>query len=69
MPLRNPQLPVMICHGTNDHIIDESNGHRTNARLSDGGFTRLTLKIYPGLGHWTQLSELNDCQAWLKGLF
>eukprot|EP00668_Euglena_longa_P034197 GGOE01043961.1.p1 GENE.GGOE01043961.1~~GGOE01043961.1.p1 ORF type:complete len:236 (+),score=51.72 GGOE01043961.1:44-751(+) len=69
VPRLHTTMPILLCHGAADRIVEEGETLSAQTRLRDAGYGNVTAKLYPGLGHWTQLQEWADVRDWLAALF
>jgi predicted esterase len=57
--MRQPSTPLMIGNGDRDDVVPMNMVQKSNKKLEQSGCSRITTKIYPGLGHtWTDF----ECQ-------
>jgi len=59
-------LPVLLCHGTADPMVQLRQAVRTREALTDLGLQNVEMRTYEGMGHEICLEEIDDVQAWLK---
>ncbi|MFS8005369.1 putative lysophospholipase [Helianthus anomalus] len=62
---RAASLPVLLCHGRVDDVVEYKLGEKSAQTMYSVGFQNLTFRAYNGLGHYTILEELNDVCSWL----
>ncbi|KAL3721070.1 hypothetical protein ACJRO7_005831 [Eucalyptus globulus] len=62
---RASSLPMFLCHGTNDDVVNFNFGERSSRYLSSAGFRYVLFKSYDGLGHYTVPKEMDDVCHWL----
>ncbi|MES3007684.1 MAG: dienelactone hydrolase family protein [Pseudomonadota bacterium] len=60
----NAQLPVLICHGTHDPVVQESLGRHADAALQAMGHP--TQYQHYRMEHSVCLEEIGDISAWLQ---
>ena len=60
----NKKLPILICHGTRDPVVQESLGQRSLAALRSLGLNPTYLS-YP-MEHSVCMEEINDISAWFR---
>ncbi|CAI9284270.1 unnamed protein product [Lactuca saligna] len=58
-------LPILLCHGQVDDMVDYKHGEKSAQTLRSTGFQNMTFRTYNGLGHHTIPEELNDVCCWL----
>jgi len=66
-----PSLPILWCHGTTDKEIPLSFARDGEEFLRNSlGFSgpRLQLRVYDGLEHTTNTTELEDVVSWLRDI-
>lgn len=59
-------LPVLLCHGSADPMVDFQQAVRTRTALRELGLQNVEMRTYEGMGHEICLEELDDVEAWLK---
>lgn len=64
---RAASLPILICHGDSDEVVDCNFGEKSANYLCSAGFRYLTFKTYDGLGHYTVPREMDEVCSWLNG--
>lgn len=62
---RASSLPILLCHGNVDDVVQYKFGERSSQRLSASGFRDVTFKSYSRLGHHTIPEEINEICSWL----
>ncbi|KAI8544359.1 hypothetical protein RHMOL_Rhmol08G0290500 [Rhododendron molle] len=62
---RAATLPILICHGNSDDVVEYNYGEKSASILSSAGFRYLTFKTYNGLGHYTVPNEMDEVCNWL----
>ncbi|KAI3792039.1 hypothetical protein L2E82_05908 [Cichorium intybus] len=62
---RASSLPILLCHGKVDDMVDYKLGEKSAQTMYSAGFQNLTFRTYDRLGHYTILEELNDVCSWL----
>ncbi|KAI7754985.1 hypothetical protein M8C21_016349 [Ambrosia artemisiifolia] len=62
---RAASLPVLLCHGRVDDVVEYKLGEKSAQTMYSAGFQNLTFRAYNGLGHYTIVEELNDVCSWL----
>lgn len=60
------ELPLLLCHGTEDNVVLYKFGKDSAAALQSEGFKNLTFKTYNGLGHFTSPPEMDDICGFFK---
>mmetsp|Transcript_12217 Transcript_12217/g.14030 ORF Transcript_12217/g.14030 Transcript_12217/m.14030 type:complete len:128 (-) Transcript_12217:219-602(-) len=67
IPNRVPgrEMPVLICHGTQDTMLDFSLAEMCRDKLTEMGIRDITFKTYT-MGHTVLPTELQDVSAYLK---
>lgn len=60
----NSDLPILICHGSQDPVVNESLGRSSEENLRGRGF-KPEYKSYP-MEHSVCLSEIDDISDWLR---
>ncbi|KAM0024470.1 putative lysophospholipase [Helianthus debilis subsp. tardiflorus] len=63
---RASSLPVLLCHGQVDDVVEYKIGEKSAQTMYSAGFQNLTFQTYNGLGHYTILEEINDVCCWLN---
>merc|ERR1712194_418120 len=53
-------VPVLLCHGTHDMMVDPSAAKSTKRALEDFGLKHVELREYEGMGHAVDDEELDD---------
>ncbi|KAI8799686.1 Phospholipase/carboxylesterase [Cladochytrium replicatum] len=79
LPLRNRlneigikgrSVPVFQAHGEDDIVVRFAWGKASNSALTSStsglGFTNVTFKSYPDMGHSGDVQEFHDLTAWLQ---
>lgn len=64
-PNRAATLPIMLCHGRGDDVVQFEFGEKSSQALRAAGFRDATFKSYSGLGHYTVPEEMEELCAWL----
>ncbi|MEX2482166.1 MAG: dienelactone hydrolase family protein [Gammaproteobacteria bacterium] len=59
----NADLPVLICHGVRDPMVDERHGKASAERLTEAGYP-VEYRTYP-VEHGVALEEIADIGAWI----
>ncbi|KAI3982051.1 hypothetical protein MKX01_018957 [Papaver californicum] len=62
---RAASLPVLLCHGKGDDVVQYTHGEKSATVLSSTGFQNLTFRTYNGLGHYTVPQEMDEVCNWL----
>ncbi|KAF6152693.1 hypothetical protein GIB67_021353 [Kingdonia uniflora] len=62
---RTASLPLLLCHGKVDDVVQYKHGERSAEVLSSTGFKNLIFKKYDGLGHYTVPEETDEVCNWL----
>ncbi|KAF7134528.1 hypothetical protein RHSIM_Rhsim08G0216700 [Rhododendron simsii] len=62
---RAATLPILICHGNSDDVVEYNYGEKSASILSSAGFRYLTFKSYNGIGHYTVPNEMDEVCHWL----
>ncbi|KAK9075697.1 hypothetical protein SSX86_004026 [Deinandra increscens subsp. villosa] len=62
---RAAALPVLICHGQADDVVDRKHGEKSVEILRSSGFQNIMFCTYNGLGHYTSPQEMYDVCSWL----
>ncbi|KAJ8643102.1 hypothetical protein MRB53_004850 [Persea americana] len=62
---RAASLPLLLCHGKGDDVVNYRNGLNSAEVLSSTGFRDLAFRTYNGLGHYTVPEEMDDVCRWL----
>ena len=62
----NQNIPLLVCHGTADNIVDESLGRSAVAKLTTLEY-QVEYKTYP-IEHSVSLPEINDISAFFSGI-
>ncbi|XP_031118328.1 acyl-protein thioesterase 2-like [Ipomoea triloba] len=62
---RAASLPILICHGTGDDVVEYKHGEKSARTLVSAGFQNLTFRTYNGLGHYTAPEETDELCRWL----
>ncbi|CAE8653637.1 unnamed protein product [Polarella glacialis] len=65
-PAALAELPVLLCHGTRDGMVNLDAAKRTRDALEALGLQRVELKEYKGMGHEVCEEELADVTTWLQ---
>jgi len=60
----NAQLPILICHGSNDPVVPELLGQRAVSALQENGFSPV-YRRYP-MEHELCLPQVNDLSEWIQ---
>lgn len=63
---RAASLPILLCHGKADDVVQYKFGEKSSKALASSGFGDVTFKAYAGLGHYTHPEEIRDICNWLK---
>ncbi|KAK9141644.1 hypothetical protein Syun_011044 [Stephania yunnanensis] len=58
-------LPLLLCHGKGDDVVQYQHGEKSAQILSATGFRNLIFRTYSGLGHYTIPQEMEDVRNWL----
>ncbi|KAI8144451.1 Phospholipase/carboxylesterase/thioesterase [Fennellomyces sp. T-0311] len=61
----NKQTPFLLCHGDEDIVVKPKYGQATAKYLTKVGF-KVSLKLYPGLGHAAGLQEIEDITDFIR---
>ena len=59
--------PLLQCHGDSDFVVNIKIGRLTHERLKTL-LHNVQFKLYKGLGHSTVPQEMEDVDAWVKGV-
>ncbi|GKC25890.1 alpha/beta hydrolase fold protein [Tanacetum coccineum] len=62
---RAASLPMLLCHGQVDDVVEYKLGEKSAQTMYSAGFQNLTFRSYNGLGHYTNIEEINDVCRWL----
>ncbi|KAI3754284.1 hypothetical protein L1987_54065 [Smallanthus sonchifolius] len=62
---RASSLPILLCHGKGDDVVQFRYGDKSAEKLTSVGFQNLTFKTYDSLGHYTMPEEMDDVCSWL----
>ncbi|XP_076940261.1 uncharacterized protein LOC143609382 isoform X1 [Bidens hawaiensis] len=62
---RAAALPVLICHGQADDVVEHKHGEKSAEILRSSGFQSITFCTYNGVGHYTIPQEMYDVCSWL----
>ncbi|XP_031279016.1 acyl-protein thioesterase 2-like [Pistacia vera] len=62
---RASSLPILLCHGKGDDVVQYKFGEKSSLSLNSNGFRDVTFKSYNGLGHYTIPEEMDEVCAWL----
>lgn len=62
----NHRLPILVCHGSEDNVLDLSLGERSVSHLQKLGY-HPEFRIYP-MPHSVCMEEIRDISAWIQGL-
>ncbi|XP_042431163.1 acyl-protein thioesterase 1 homolog 1-like [Zingiber officinale] len=57
---RASSLPIFLCHGKGDDVVQFKHGEKSAQVLKSTGFENATFKAYNGLGHYTVPAETDD---------
>lgn len=63
---RAATLPILLCHGKADDVVQYKFGEKSYKVLNSSGFNDVTFKSYDGLGHYTHPEEVRDICSWLN---
>ncbi|XP_010688068.2 uncharacterized protein LOC104902093 isoform X1 [Beta vulgaris subsp. vulgaris] len=63
---RAASIPILLCHGKVDDVVQYKFGEKSSRVLNSSGFGDVTFKSYAGLGHYTHPEEIQDICSWLK---
>lgn len=63
---RAQSLPILLCHGKADDVVQYKFGEKSSQALNANGFRDVTFKSYDGLGHYTHPEEIQEICSWLK---
>nr|XP_043626080.1 acyl-protein thioesterase 2-like [Erigeron canadensis] len=58
-------LPILLCHGRGDDVVNFRYGERSAEKLTLAGFEDLTFKSFNSLGHNVIPEEMNEVSIWL----
>nr|GEZ67737.1 acyl-protein thioesterase 2 [Tanacetum cinerariifolium] len=58
-------LPMLLCHGQVDDVTEYKLGEKSAQTMYSAGFQNLTFRCYNGLGHYTNIEEIDDVCRWL----
>ncbi|KAJ4818561.1 alpha/beta-Hydrolases superfamily protein [Rhynchospora pubera] len=59
-PTRASSLPVLLCHGKSDDVVQYKHGEKSAEVLKSHGFSKLTFKSYSSMGHYTVPEEMEE---------
>eukprot|EP00897_Mesotaenium_endlicherianum_P008925 jgi/Mesen1/8060/ME000432S07352 len=59
------ELPVLMCHGKDDFLVQYTFGQQSAQALKALGFQKVEFKSYAGLAHGADPRELNDVKEWI----
>jgi phospholipase/carboxylesterase len=59
----NKALPILVCHGTRDPVVDESLGQKAEADLQQMGYT--TQYRHYAMEHSVCMEEIQDISDWI----
>ncbi|KAL6985293.1 lysophospholipase [Sarracenia purpurea var. burkii] len=65
---RAASLPILICHGLGDEVVEYTHGEKSAQTLSSAGFQKLLFRTYNGLGHYTIPEETEEVCNWLTAM-
>ncbi|KAK1259091.1 hypothetical protein QJS04_geneDACA005611 [Acorus gramineus] len=65
---RAASLPLLLCHGKSDDVVQYKHGEKSARVLNSTGFQNATFKTYYGLGHYTIPEEMDDVCKWLTAM-
>jgi len=68
LPLAISELPVLLCHGTDDSMVSLDAAKRTRDALESFGLKQVELRTYKGMGHEICLDELDHVEDWMKNV-
>ena len=60
----NQRLAILLCHGTNDPVVNESLGRKAEEDLRQMGYIT-QYRHYP-MEHSVCLEEIHDISAWIQ---
>ena len=61
----NLQIPILMCHGTDDSVVSYDWGKRSQEFLSQNGVSNISFKPYQGLDHGSCMAEMQDVLYYL----
>ncbi|KAJ9546616.1 hypothetical protein OSB04_019159 [Centaurea solstitialis] len=62
---RAASLPILLCHGQVDDVVEYKHGEKSAQTLHSAGFQNIVFHNYSRLGHYTIPEEVNDVCCWL----
>ncbi|KAH9761939.1 Abhydrolase 2 domain-containing protein [Citrus sinensis] len=62
---RAASLPILLCHGKGDDVVQYKFGEKSSQALTSNAFQDVIFKAYSGLGHYTCPEEMDEVCAWL----
>lgn len=62
---RAASLPILLCHGKVDDVVQYKFGEKSSQSLTSNAFQDVRFKAYSGLGHYTFPEEMDEVCAWL----
>jgi len=62
----NQDIPILICHGSNDPMVLKEQGERTNNKLIEFGY-QTDFKLYP-MEHEICIQEISDISTFIQKL-
>lgn len=62
----NKEVPVLVCHGKMDQVVDFKAGVHLCEKLKINGIPAEGVKAYPNMGHSSCPAEMRDVQAFIS---
>ncbi|GJX79611.1 acyl-protein thioesterase 2-like protein [Tanacetum coccineum] len=62
---RVASLPILLCHGRSDGVVQFRYGVKSAEKLTLAGFESLTFKPFNSLGHTIIPEEMDEVSSWL----
>ncbi|GKC52389.1 acyl-protein thioesterase 2-like protein [Tanacetum coccineum] len=62
---RVASLPILLCHGRGDGVVQFRYGVKSVEKLTLAGFENLTFKPFNSLGHTIIPEEMDEVSSWL----
>ncbi|APC90839.1 MULTISPECIES: dienelactone hydrolase family protein [Francisella] len=64
----NKGLPILVCHGTDDHVLPQALGQDLSAKLTANGFIN-QYRHYVGMQHSVCMEEIKDISDFIAKTF
>lgn len=61
-------IPVLLCHGTRDMVVDVRSSERTEKMLKELGMRNVQFVKFPGMGHSACDEELEKLARFIQGI-